>query len=79
MGVLAKSGSSKTVAGSWEKADRVLQIQKEQTVETSQGETQIKTTFTYDLDRRGNILTVTEKRSSRPTPIKLVFERVDAN
>jgi len=79
MGVLAKMGTIKTVSGNWEKQDRSLQVQKELTVETSQGDTQIRTSYSYNLDRRGDILTVIEKRSSRPTPISLVFERVEAN
>ena len=79
MGVLAKLGTNKTVSGSWEEKDRALQVQEEQTVETSQGDTQIQTTYSYNLDRRGNVLTAIEKRSSRPTPITLVFDRVVTN
>jgi len=79
MGVLAKVGTNKTVSGNWEKQDRSLQVQKELTVETSQGDTQIQTTYTYNLDRGGDVLTVIEKRSSRPTPITLVFDRVEGN
>ena len=79
MGVLAKMGTIKTVSGNWEKQDRSLHVQKELTVETSQGDTQIRTSYSYNLDRRGDILTVIEKRSSRPTPITLIFDRIEAN
>ena len=79
MGVLAKLGTIKTISGNWDKQDRALQVQKELTVETSQGDTQIQTTYSYNLDRRGDVLTVIEKRSSRPTPIEMVFERVEAD
>jgi len=79
MGVLAKLGTIKTVSGSWEEHDRVLRAQKEQIVETSQGDTQIQTTCSYNLDRRGDVLTVIEKRSSRPTPITLIFDRIEGN
>lgn len=77
MGVLAKLGTIKTISGNWIEQDRALKIQKELIVETSQGDTQIQTTYTYSLNRRGNILTVIEKRSSRSAPIELVFERVE--
>jgi hypothetical protein len=79
MGVLAKKGTIKTVSGEWKKQYRELQVQEQQTVETSQGDAQIQITYSYNLDRRGDVLTVFEKRSSRPTPIKLVFERVAAS
>ena len=79
MGVLAKVGTIKTISGDWEEQGRELTVHKELTVETSQGDTQIKTTYTYSLDRKGDVLTVIEKRSSRPTPIELVFERVVGN
>jgi len=78
MGVLAKAGTNKIVSGEWLEQDRVLKVQKEQTVETSQGDTQITSTFTFNLDRKGDVLTVTEERLSRPTPIMLVFDRVVA-
>lgn len=76
MGVLQKSGTIITFRGSWKEPDRELALAKEQTVETSQGDTKIKTTQSFKLDRRGNKLIVIEKRSSRPTPIRLVFDRV---
>ena len=76
MGVLVKVGTNKIVSGEWQEQDRALKVQKEQTVETSQGDTQVKTTFTFSLDRTGDVLTVKEERSTRPTPITLVFDRV---
>ena len=79
MGVLAKLGTDKIVSGNWEKLDRALKVQQKLTVETSQGDAQIKTTYTYNLNRSGDVLTVIEQRSSRPTAITLVFERVAQN
>ena len=79
MGVLAKLGTIKTISGDWKEQDRILKVQKEMIVETSQGDKQIQTSYTYNLDKRGDVLTVIEKRTSRPTPIKLVFERIEEN
>jgi|GEM_PF-1902893 len=79
MGVLAKVGTMKIISGNWEKQDRSLKFQKELAVETSQGDTQIQTTYSYNLNRKRDILTVVEKRASRPTPIELVFDRVEAD
>lgn len=76
MGVLQKSGTNITFTGSWKEPDRKLELVKEQTVEISQGDAKIKTNLSFQLDRKGNKLIVIEKRSSRPTPIQLVFNRV---
>lgn len=76
MGVLQKVGTDKIVSGEWLKQDRVLKIKEEKTVETSQGDSQITSLFTYELDRKGDVLTVTEERSSRPTQVILVFDRI---
>ena len=77
MGVLAKVGSTLKVSGQWQKPGKALLVETEQVVEVSQGDATLKTRHEYSLDGRGNILTVTEKRSSRPTPVKLVFERME--
>jgi len=76
MGVLSKTNSDKTVSGKWENPDKNLQLITEQVVEISQGETRVKTISDLSVNRKGDILTVIEKRSSRPSEIKLVFERV---
>lgn len=76
MGVLSMKGSMKKVSGVWLRPDKELETITEQPVQTSQGEATITTTRTFKLNRKGNELTVIEKRSSRPTPIELVFERV---
>ena len=77
MGVLSKPGTTNKVSGAWIRQDRLLQTKTMQTVATSQGETEIETERTYGVDWRGRELTVTEKRSSRPTEIKMVFKRAD--
>lgn len=76
MGVLSKTNCEKTVSGKWENPDKKLQMISEQVVEISQGETTVKTTSDFGVNRKGDILTVVEKRSSRPSEIKLVFEKV---
>jgi len=78
MGVLAKVGSTMKVSGAWQKPGKDLVVDTEQVVEVSQGDATIQTRREFSLDRRGNTLTVTEKRSSRPTPVKLVFQRAEA-
>ena len=78
MGVLSIKDSMKKVSGTWLQQDKELETITEQPVQTSQGETTITTTRTYKLNRKGDELTVIEKRSSRPTPITLVLKRVVA-
>ncbi len=75
MGVLSKVKSSRTFSARWEKPEKRLILQKEQTVTISQGETKITTRYTYAISKDGKTLTVTEKRSSRPTPITYIFAR----
>lgn len=75
-GVLAKVGSTRTASATWLEPGRRLEIRIEQVVEVSQGEATIVTTCEYALDPGGDRLTMTERRSSRPTPVTLVFDRV---
>lgn len=74
MGVLAKVGEPRIVRGEWEVPDQRLIVRTELTVETSQGDTKMLTTRAYY--REGEHLIVVEQRSSRPTPIRLVFQRI---
>jgi len=76
MGVLSKPNTYKTVVARWEEPNRKLVTKTEQIVEISQGENKIMTTRTFYLNGKGDELIVVEKRSSRPTEIKLVFDRV---
>ena len=78
IGVLAKTNSMKTVTGKWKVPDREFITETEQVVLISQGETTIKITREYGINSDGNVLTIKEKYSSRPTPITLVFDRVQA-
>jgi hypothetical protein len=73
MGVLTKVGSEKKVSGEWKQQDKVLQVEREEIVETSQGEIQLNTSREYRID--GDRLIVEERRSTRPTPVTLVFEK----
>lgn len=77
MGVLAKTGTTKAVSGTWLEEGRALWMSVDQTVEVSQGEAVIHTTREYRLDRESGLLTLTERRMTRPTPVLLVFERLD--
>lgn len=76
MGVLSKVGSEKVVRGEWKKVGKSLAVQVQGVVEASQGDATIKTGYEYKLSRDGATLTVTEKRSTRPSPIVLVFNRI---
>jgi len=78
MGVLSKTNSIKTVSGKWETPDNKLQMISEQVVEISQGETTVKTSSDFRVNRKGDVLTVIEKRSSRPSEIKLIFDKIIA-
>ncbi|MBN1541719.1 hypothetical protein JW992_06200 [candidate division KSB1 bacterium] len=73
MGVLAKTGVDRLVSGEWIEPGRELSVTIEQLVEISQGEKIVHTHRLYRIDRRGKILKLVEQRSTRPTPIELVF------
>ena len=75
MGVLSVEGSSEAVWGEWLEENTKLRSGAKRTVRTSQGETDVTTIREFDVNRKGNVLEVTEERSTRPTPIKLVFDR----
>jgi hypothetical protein len=76
MGVLAKQNVNRTASAQWQVPLRGLDLTTNQVVETSQGETTIRTLREFRLDTAGTALTVTERRSSRPTPIIMTFERI---
>lgn len=76
MGVLARIGSGKTTRATWLETDRRLATETELVVEVSQGEATITVTCEYALGAAGDRLTLTERRSTRPTPVKMVFDRV---
>jgi len=75
MGVLSSAGDERTVSGSWQVEGSDIRTVTVQPVVTSQGKTTVTTTREYVLGDGGNTLTLTERRSSRPTPVVLVFER----
>jgi len=76
MGVLTQKGSKKKVYGSWKEEHRILQVETQQEVQTSQGEALSKTDLEFRLQNNGEKLIIIKKRSTRPTPILLVFKRV---
>jgi hypothetical protein len=76
MGALARKGSTKTTSGTWREAGTTLETRTRQVLNVSQGEVMVETTRTFRLEPGGARLTVTEQRSTRPTPIVLVFERI---
>ena len=75
MGVLSSAGDTRTVSGNWLEPEKAFRVVARQAVRTSQGKTSVTTTRDYTLGSGGKILTVSEKRSSRPSPVVLVFER----
>lgn len=75
MGVLSSPGDPRTAKGVWVEEGRALRLVVHETVRTSQGKTALTTTADYALGTDGNSLAVSEKRSSRPTPVVLMFER----
>jgi len=79
MGVLSSVGDERTVSGSWQRKGSDLRVITVQPVLTSQGKTSVMTTREFALGADGLSLTVTERRSSRPTPVVLVFERKEGS
>jgi hypothetical protein len=79
MGVLAAVEDARTVSGLWLEQGTALRVVTRQTLLTSQGKTAITTTRDYTLAPGGKTLTVTERRSSRPSPVVLVFERSESS
>ena len=73
MGILAQVGSEKKVHGKWKEEHKVLLVERKEVLQTSQGEIDLNTTREFRVD--GDKLIVLEKRSTRPTPITLVFEK----
>jgi len=76
MGVLAKKGTARTSSAHWRTLPGELDLTTDQSVETSQGETTLRTVREFRLDASGATLTVTERRSTRPTPVIMTFERI---
>lgn len=73
MGVLSQVGYEKKFHGIWKEEHKVLLIERAEVVQTSQGEIDLNTTREFRVD--GDKLIVLETRSTRPTPITLVFEK----
>lgn len=77
MGVLAMENSERTISGTWSQKPLVLELTTKQPVSISQGETLLTTRWEYRVDPTTGLLTVREQRSSRPTPVVMVFERLE--
>jgi hypothetical protein len=75
MGVLAKKGTPLSVTGTWLEPKKAIRVVTDQIVEISQGEKTLTTTREYRLDETHGLLTLTEQRATRPTPVILVFRR----
>jgi len=78
MGVLSVPGEPRTVSGSWLEPGKSLRVVSRETLRTSQGKIPVTTTFDYTLEADGKTMTCSEKRSTRPSPVVLVFERKEA-
>ncbi len=75
MGVLTDPNAMRKISGEWVTPQQSLKTVEEQVVLVSQGKTTILTERLYHVEEGGKRLVVEEKRSSRPTLIKLVFDR----
>lgn len=76
MGVLAKKGTARSSSARWRTLPGELDLTTDQIVETSQGETTLRTVREFRLADSGATLIVTERRSTRPTPVIMTFERI---
>lgn len=77
MGVLAMPDKARKVSGEWKSPGRELETKVDQNMQTSQGEYALETTFHYQVDEKLDLLRVQVQRSTRPSVIDLVFERVE--
>ncbi len=77
IGVLRIPNTNRTVSGEWKENDRHLIMETKELLQTSQGEITVQTRREFTLDWRGDKLTMVKNRSTRPTPVKLVFERIE--
>ncbi len=75
MGVLAMKGSAKSITGNWKVQDRHLHLSVKQPVQTSQGDHLLTTEMNFQVDQKLDRLTVQVQRSTRPTPVELIFYR----
>ena len=75
MGVLSSPGDARITSGLWLEPGKVLRVATRQTLRSSQGRSEVTTTREYTLGPDGKTLTISERRSSRPTLVLLVFER----
>jgi hypothetical protein len=75
MGVLTKKGSRQSCAAAWRTPESGLDLTTTRVVEVSQGDAVMTTVREMRLDSAGSTLTITERRSTRPTPVTLVFQR----
>jgi len=76
MGVLSLPNTEKKISGYWNKPNKDLTTFTKQLVQISQGEALVETERQFYVNRRGDELTLIEKRSTRPTEILMVFDRI---
>ena len=76
MGVLTKKGAPLTVSALWRTPGTALDVTATRIVEVSQGDAATTTIREMRVDSTGSTLNVLERRSARPTPVRLVFQRV---
>ena len=69
------AGTALMVSGSWLEPGKALTVSTDQVVRTSQGERTLTTRREYQVDSTGTLLTLTEQRASRPSPVILLFRR----
>ncbi len=75
MGVLTDPNAVRKISGEWITPLQSLKTVEQQVVMISQGKDTISTERFYHVEEGGKKLVVQENRSTRPSTIKLVFER----
>ncbi|MEX0330470.1 MAG: hypothetical protein AB3N64_03510 [Puniceicoccaceae bacterium] len=75
IGAYMGGDGTETITAEWMDGGRTLRVESRYVLQTSQGETAVRSYYEYRLDPDGSGLTVIELRSSRSTPVVHVFKR----
>jgi hypothetical protein len=76
LGAYISGDHAKRVHAEWIGGQRLLRLSSDLVLETQQGSRAVNILSDYKLDSSGNLLTLTELRSTRDRPILYVFNRV---
>ena len=75
IGAYMGGDGTETITAEWLDGGRTLRMESHYVLQTSQGETAVRSYYEYRLAPDGGELTVVELRSSRSTPVVHVFNR----